>query len=817
MEKNKEGCQVAMLIDLGSPAMTGPVVTGKENITSTSSAKSTPSKSPPRKRSALQPVNGDRTEGMLTSPRVKRDILDTTDHVNRVEDSTKDEGGMVSDDSPNEAKQNEVNNDKIEDAVGLLETEEFDFDIPVSPVNKEQEGETSVNKEDNEEDDDEVFFGPVGFREQVISKAKDIQEEEEKFVPLELNGDQYAELFVEATRLAKELEKESKRNREEEIKLAKTEARLFKKKAPQNSPRNSPRRMTYTLDTPEKEGPSSSTTTADAQDSKQTQQNNEVKEGQSGLIPKRLGRPAVRNNTYTSNGSSRIGSGIRPPGSSSGSQKLSCSNNESGEKAATEKSADSSEKEANGRRELIKPGIRKGTFTMSPINTNSNNSHVTRNGSDSNGAADAPKQPVKRRSGIPAPGSRGSSLPRSQIPRKGSAGMNSSMNRSVSMESRMSRSASQNGQNDSTNPSLGSLGRSFSNGSIDDSDDAASVTSDASDISTASAPAAVKRKGSVGSLPQNAKVVKTSAMPQRSGSVPKLSGRRRSNSASSTSRTSSTPSKGPSKKRVPCLQPPQTKPQLAKPAASANTSFSKKSLLPGGGYGVPMPKKQQPMRATLPMSQISTPKVNGNSQVQSTPRTIPALTPRASIPSASTPVVQDKKVVPKRISVDEQPGSANRPLPAVPSTPQNSRIPSASSASSRRRSGIPTPRSMQRQSRLPPRGSALPTPGSSRRSCLPTLAANDSPSEFPATHLRKVQEINDSPLALRGSGPDNLPKALIDFGDEDMKSNSPAVANVSSLLYRCFLSCVVISGGYQYKKFRSRYGPGPEDGMQVRT
>ncbi|XP_078595080.1 uncharacterized protein LOC144872624 isoform X3 [Branchiostoma floridae x Branchiostoma japonicum] len=716
--------------------------------------------------------------GMLTSPRVKRDILDTTDHVNRVEDSIKDEGGIISEDSPNEAKQNEVNNDKIEDAVGLLETEEFDFDIPVSPVNKEQEGETSVNKEDNEEDDDEVFFGPVGFREQVISKAKDIQEEEEKFVPLELNGDQYAELFVEATRLAKELEKESKRNREEEIKLAKTEARLFKKKAPQNSPRNSPRRMTYTLDTPEKDGPSSSTTTAHAQDSTQRQENSEVKEGQSGLVPKRLGRPAVRNNTYTSNGSSRIGSGIRPPGSSSSAQKLSCSNNESGEKAATEKSADSSEKEANGRRELIKPGIRKGTFTMSPINTNSNNSHATttRNGSESNGTVDAPKQPVKRRSGIPAPGSRGSSLPRSQIPRKGSAGMNTSMNRSVSMESRMSRS--QNGHNDSTNPSLGSLGRSFSNGSIDDSDDAGSVTSDASDISTASAPAAVKRKGSVGSLPQNAKVVKTSAMPQRSGSVPKLSGRRRSNSASSTSRTSSTPSKGPSKKRVPGLQPPQTKPQLAKPSASANTSFSKKSLLPGGGYGVPMPKKQQPMRATLPMSQISTPKVNANNQVQSTPRTIPALTPRASIPSASTPVVQDKKVVPKRISVDEQPGSANRPPPAVPSTPQNSRIPSVSSASSRRRSGIPTPRSMQRQSRLPPRGSALPTPGSSRRSCLPTLAANDSPSEFPAPHLRKVQETNDSPLAQRGSGPDSLPKPLIDFGEEDMKSNSPAVANL---------------------------------------
>ncbi|CAH1264899.1 GTSE1 [Branchiostoma lanceolatum] len=708
--------------------------------------------------------------GTLTSPKVKRDILDETDHVNRVEDSIKDAGGVTSEDTPNEAKQNEVNNDKIEDAVGLLETEEFDFDIPVSPVNKEQEGETSVNEDNEDEDDDEVFFGPVGFREKVISKAKDIQEEEEKFVPLELNGDQYAELFVEATRLAKELEKESKRNREEEIKLAKSEARLFKKKAPQNSPRNSPRRMTYTLDTPEKEGSSSSTTTADAKDSNQRQQNNvDTKDGLSGLVPKRLGRLGVRNNTNTSNGSSRIGSGAGPQSSSGGDQKPGCSNNETVEKMATERGA-------NGRKELIKPAMRKGTFTMSPNNASSNNSHATRNGSENNGAADAPTQPVKRRSGIPAPGSRGSSLPRSQIPRKGSAGMNTSMNRSISMESRMSRS--QNRHNDSMNPSLGSLGRSFSNGSIDDSDDAASVTSDASDISTASAPAAVKRKGSVGSLPQNAKIVKTSAMPQRSGSLPKLSGRRRSNSTSSASRTSSTPSKGPSKKRVSGLQPPQAKPQLAKPSAAANTSFSKKSLIPGGGYGVPMPKKQQPMRATLPISQISTPKVNANSQVQSIPRTIPALTPRPSLPSASTPVVQDKKVVPKRISVDEQPSNNNRPLPAVPSTPQNSRIPSAASGSARRRSGIPTPRSMQRQSRLPPRGSAIPTPGSSRRSCLPTLAANDSPSEFPAPHLRKVQETSDSPLALRGSGPDNLPKALIDFGEEDVNSNSPPVANL---------------------------------------
>ncbi|XP_078677322.1 uncharacterized protein LOC144913984 isoform X2 [Branchiostoma floridae x Branchiostoma belcheri] len=774
--KSKEGCQVAMLIDLGSPAMIGPVVSGKENITSTSSAKSTPSKSPPRKRSALQPVNRDRTEGMLTSPSVKRDILDTTDNVQRVEGSIKDAGGVTPEDAPNEAKQNEVNNDKVEDAVGLLETEVFDFDIPVSPVNKEQEAETSVNEDNNDEDDDEVFFGPVGFREQVISKAKDIQEEEEKYVPLELNGDQYAELFVEATRLAKELEKESKRNREEEIKFAKSEARLFKKKAPQNSPRNSPRRMTYTLDTPEKEGPP--TTTADAQDSNQGQQNNTAKEGQSGLVPKRLSRLGVRNNTYTSDGSSRIGCSVmRSQGSSSGIQKPSCSNSEAGEKTTAEKSADSSEKEANGRKELVKPAVRKGTFTMSPNNANSNNSKATRNGGESNGTADAPKQPVKRRSGIPAPGSRGSSLPRSQIPRKGSSGMNTSMNRSISMESKMSRS--QNGHNqDSTNPSLGSLGRSFSNGSIDDSDDAGSVASDVSDISTASAPAAVKRKGSLGSLPQNAKVVKTSAMPQRSGSLPKLSNRRRSNSTSSASRTSSTPSKGPSKKRVSGLAPPQTKLQLAKPAAAANTSFSKKSLLPGGGYGVPMPKKQQPMRATLPMSQISTPKVNANSQVQSTPRAIPALTPR-TVPSASTPVLQDKKVVPKRISVDEQPGNTNRPLPVVPSTPQNSRIPGAASGSTRRRSGIPTPRSMQRQSRLPSRGSAIPTPGSSRRSCLPTLAAaNDSPSEFPAPHLRKVQEANDSPLALRGSGPDNLPKPLIDFGEDDMKSNSPAVANL---------------------------------------
>lgn len=76
----------------------------------------------------------------------------------------------------------------------LIEEETFDFDLPVTPVNSDK----STSGPDEEE---EVFFGPVGFHERCVSTVIDSVKKETK--PLSpLNSRQMAEICKEANLMA---------------------------------------------------------------------------------------------------------------------------------------------------------------------------------------------------------------------------------------------------------------------------------------------------------------------------------------------------------------------------------------------------------------------------------------------------------------------------------------------------------------------------------------------------------------------------------------------------------------------------------------
>ncbi|KAJ7379353.1 hypothetical protein OS493_016587 [Desmophyllum pertusum] len=75
---------------------------------------------------------------------------------------------------------------------GLIEDEKFDFDVPISP------DVCDVREISNDlEDEDEVFFGPIGHRERCVNSGIP---DDDNFKPMSpLNGEQIAELFKEAT------------------------------------------------------------------------------------------------------------------------------------------------------------------------------------------------------------------------------------------------------------------------------------------------------------------------------------------------------------------------------------------------------------------------------------------------------------------------------------------------------------------------------------------------------------------------------------------------------------------------------------------
>ncbi|XP_022102480.1 flocculation protein FLO11-like isoform X2 [Acanthaster planci] len=87
----------------------------------------------------------------------------------------------------------------------LIDREKFDFDLPVSPVESEK---VEVD------DEDEVFFGPVGFTEACIAKKTQLHSQSpNECKPMSpLNVEQYLELFLEANKVAMELTKEKKRD-----------------------------------------------------------------------------------------------------------------------------------------------------------------------------------------------------------------------------------------------------------------------------------------------------------------------------------------------------------------------------------------------------------------------------------------------------------------------------------------------------------------------------------------------------------------------------------------------------------------------------
>ncbi|XP_031570552.1 mucin-5AC-like [Actinia tenebrosa] len=80
----------------------------------------------------------------------------------------------------------------------LLEDEKFDFDLPLSPD----------EERDQDEEDDEIFFGPIGHNERCVAaktetKVSKYIDEVESFKPLSpLNPEQVVEIFKEATSMA---------------------------------------------------------------------------------------------------------------------------------------------------------------------------------------------------------------------------------------------------------------------------------------------------------------------------------------------------------------------------------------------------------------------------------------------------------------------------------------------------------------------------------------------------------------------------------------------------------------------------------------
>lgn len=80
----------------------------------------------------------------------------------------------------------------VDGAVDLIEDEKFDFDVPISPTVCDG----SVAKHDLE-DEDEVFFGPIGHKERCVTVNSDLHADYKPMSPL--NGEQIAELFKEAT------------------------------------------------------------------------------------------------------------------------------------------------------------------------------------------------------------------------------------------------------------------------------------------------------------------------------------------------------------------------------------------------------------------------------------------------------------------------------------------------------------------------------------------------------------------------------------------------------------------------------------------
>ncbi|XP_028397967.1 nucleolar protein dao-5-like [Dendronephthya gigantea] len=85
----------------------------------------------------------------------------------------------------------------------LVENEKFDFDLAFSPDIFPNQINDSKGK-----DEEEVFFGPVGFTEQCVATRINVLQEESNIIPLSpLTEEQVVEVFKEATKVALQFEK----------------------------------------------------------------------------------------------------------------------------------------------------------------------------------------------------------------------------------------------------------------------------------------------------------------------------------------------------------------------------------------------------------------------------------------------------------------------------------------------------------------------------------------------------------------------------------------------------------------------------------
>ncbi|XP_795811.3 G2 and S phase-expressed protein 1 [Strongylocentrotus purpuratus] len=100
------------------------------------------------------------------------------------------------------------------DDLALIENETFDFDLPVSPQECHGGQLIDIWEKDDEmvEDEDEVFIGPVGFKEKCVATNAELAIAEQK--PMSPpTAEQYASLFKEAMSVSLELQRNSSKSR----------------------------------------------------------------------------------------------------------------------------------------------------------------------------------------------------------------------------------------------------------------------------------------------------------------------------------------------------------------------------------------------------------------------------------------------------------------------------------------------------------------------------------------------------------------------------------------------------------------------------
>ncbi|XP_071961486.1 uncharacterized protein [Antedon mediterranea] len=164
------GAQVGILIELGSPFNTDQQL---------KSAECTAERSIEKKSTTEEISTTDNTSGTSSESSEKKD-------ENIIEPET------------------EVNQElRWSEDIPLVENEQFDFDLSLSP--------NCTNDEDLQEEEDEVFFGPVNHREKCVRAGKEI----DSVKPLSpLTNEQYAELFKEAIGLVMDLQQDDTKTKQ---------------------------------------------------------------------------------------------------------------------------------------------------------------------------------------------------------------------------------------------------------------------------------------------------------------------------------------------------------------------------------------------------------------------------------------------------------------------------------------------------------------------------------------------------------------------------------------------------------------------------